>query len=379
MISNVATPKLNPDWFVRDGAYAKVKTEFLAVAHETIDKMYEARTATCAQAREHLQVNLTAEQKDYLSSTYDPEHMSYSEYRAFVDDLCKFGYFAEEDKPLVSCGADSSGALMMIPLSYYPLCGASYTTDAYVPGQREFPFKSGNVLSWTKHLSSYGTLNPQTGRFEKTEQALLFEKLRDVLQQIGPKKAVSATATEKSKDTLELAKDDASFRALLGQLTPSSKTVLDRIQAGTSDITKDEWSGLCKELESLGAISEADLRYTSADFHFIPLGYYDEKGEFVKYELPMELKNKLLSQVGGKGRPSRDGLWACLDDSGWTGDPLAYLDNWMSSLYTWRSDLAWARNGDGSPKYSDFSPMTNQINSCQKVADLVKELSQAQM
>ena len=100
-------------------------------------------------------------------------------------------------------------------------------------------------------------------------------------------------------------------------------------------------------------------------------------GEFVKYELPAELKNKLLSQAGGKASPSEDGLWACLDDSGWTGDPLAYLDNWISSLYDWRSELARARNGDGTPKYSDFSPITNQINACQKVAALVRELSRA--
>lgn len=191
------------------------------------------------------------------------------------------------------------------------------------------------------------------------------------------KKATEAATMEKAKDTLDLAEDNASLQALRNQLTPGSKAVLDRIQAGTNDITKDEWNGLCGELESLEAISEADLQCSSAYFHFIPLGYYDEKGEFVKYELPMELKNKLLSQAGGKGSPSGDGLWACLDDSGWTGNPLAYLDNWMSSLYTWRSDLARARNGDESPKYSDFSPITNQINSCQKVAALVKELSQA--
>lgn len=192
------------------------------------------------------------------------------------------------------------------------------------------------------------------------------------------KKAAETASVEKTKDTLELAKDDAGLRVLLDRLTPVSRAVLDRIQAGTDGITKDEWSGLCKELESLGAISEADLRYTSADFHFIPLGYYDDNGEFVQYELPMELKNKLLSQAGGKGSPSEDGLWACLDSSHWRGDPLAHLDNWMSSLYSWRSDLSRARNEDGSPKYSDFSPITNQINSCQKVADLVRELSQAQ-
>lgn len=184
MIASVATPRLNPDWFVHNGPYAMVKTEFSAAAHETIDKMHEAQKTACAQARSKLQTNLTEEQKEYLSSTYDPEHMSYTEYRSFLDDLCKFGYFAEEDKPFVSCGAESSGELTLIPLSYYPVCGASYTADAYVPGQAEFPFKSGNVLSWTRHLASYGSYDPAAGRFEKTERALLFEKLQDVLRQM---------------------------------------------------------------------------------------------------------------------------------------------------------------------------------------------------
>ena len=185
MIASVATPTFNKDWFVHNGPYAMVKTEFWAIANDTIDKMHEVQKTACAQAREHLQENLTEEQKDYLSSTYDPEHMSYSQYRAFLNDLCKFGYFAEEDKPFVSCGVESSGELMLIPLSYYPLCGASYTADAYVPGRTEFPSKSGNVLSWAGHLASYGSFNPAAGRFEKTEQALLFERLRDILQQIN--------------------------------------------------------------------------------------------------------------------------------------------------------------------------------------------------
>ena len=76
MIASVATPRLNPDWFVHNGPYAMVKTEFSAAAHETIDKMHEAQKTACAQARSKLQTNLTEEQKAYLSSSYDPEHMS---------------------------------------------------------------------------------------------------------------------------------------------------------------------------------------------------------------------------------------------------------------------------------------------------------------
>lgn len=186
MVSNVSSHGLNRfnmDWFVVDGPYAKVKNECTGVFHDELEKMHKTQKAACAQAREQLVDKLSKEQMEYLSSTYDPENMSYSEYRSFLDDLCKFGYFAEEDKPNVSCGV-GSGNLMMIPVSYYAQCGASFSPTSYVPGQTKFPSNSGNVLSWTKHLSTYGTYNPLTGRFEKTEQALLFERLQDALQQI---------------------------------------------------------------------------------------------------------------------------------------------------------------------------------------------------
>lgn len=191
-------------------------------------------------------------------------------------------------------------------------------------------------------------------------------------------KASDAAASEKAADTLRLTKTDNGLPDLLRRLTPGSRDVLDRIQAGGKDVSKDEWNGLCKELESLGAISEADRQYTQAGFRFIPIGYQDENGRYVTYDTPPTLKNKLLNLYHSQG-PGADRLWACLDEDGWKGDPLAYLDNWMSSLYSWRSDLARARNEDGSPKYGGFSPITSQINSCRKVMDLVRGLCQAKI
>ena len=191
------------------------------------------------------------------------------------------------------------------------------------------------------------------------------------------KNAADAAASEKAADTLDLTKTDGGLLDLLRQLTPGSRAVLDRIQAGEKDVSKDEWNGLCKELEALGAISEADRQYTQAGFRLIPIGYQDENGRYVTYDTPPTLKNKLLNLYHSQG-PGADGLWTCLDEGAWKGDPLAYLDNWMKSLYSWRSDMARARNEDGTPKYSDFSPITNQINSCQKVIDLVRGLCQAE-
>lgn len=187
------------------------------------------------------------------------------------------------------------------------------------------------------------------------------------------KNAADAAASERAADTLDLTKTDGGLLDLLRQLTPGSRAVLDRIQAGEKDVSKDEWNGLCRELESLGAISKDDFQYTQAGWRVIPLGYWGENGEFVKYDTMSIMKDKLPDV-----RHSQGGQLICPDEYAWKGDPLAYLDNWMKSLYSWRSDMARARNEDGTPKYSDFSPITNQINSCQKVIDLVRDLCQAE-
>lgn len=188
------------------------------------------------------------------------------------------------------------------------------------------------------------------------------------------KNAADAAASEQAADTLRLTKTDDGLLDLLRQLTPGSRDVLDRIQAGENGVSKDEWTGLCKELESLGAISKDDFQYTQAGWRVIPLGYWGENGEFVKYDTMSIMKDKLPDV-----RHSQGGQLICPDEYAWKGDPLAYLDNWMKSLYSWRSDLARARNEDGSPKYGDFSPITDQINSCQKVMDLVKDLCRSKI
>lgn len=186
MISSVGAPRLNPDWFVQDGFYAKVKPEFMDQVNKTIDEQHEAQMAACKEAREQLSDSLTDEQMEYLSSKYDPENMSYSDYRDFLNDLCEFGYFAEEDKPFVGCGVESSGSgnLVMIPLSYYSRVSATLTPDTGSIYRQDFTSSGGNVLAWAKHLSTYGTCNSWTGRFEQTDQAKLYGKLYDILSQI---------------------------------------------------------------------------------------------------------------------------------------------------------------------------------------------------
>lgn len=185
-VSSQGPYSFNKDWFTFEGPYGKIKNEYADVFFETRDKMHEAQMAVCTQAREKLVDldGLTQEQIKHLSETYDPKHMSYEEYRSFLSDLCEYGYFAEEDKPLVSCGVDA-GDLMLIPVSYSPRCQASLTTVSAPPGyDTSFPLKGCDALAWIKYMSSFGNYDPSSGAFQKTEKALLFEKLQKVLLQM---------------------------------------------------------------------------------------------------------------------------------------------------------------------------------------------------
>lgn len=189
---NVPSPSLNrfnTDWFTFDDGYGKLKlgklkSEYADAFYEARDKMYEDQMAACAQAREKLVDldGLTQEQIEHLSSTYDPKNMSYEEYRSFLDDLCEYGYFAEEDKPLVNCGVGDSNDVVLIPVSYFPQSRLTLSAVPVTPGYTSsFPFNDGNVLAWTKYMSTFGTFNPSSGDFEKTTEALLFDKLQDIL------------------------------------------------------------------------------------------------------------------------------------------------------------------------------------------------------
>lgn len=189
------------------------------------------------------------------------------------------------------------------------------------------------------------------------------------------KSAISAASTEKLRDSLECSNDDINLKALYDHLTPTSRDLLERVATGKTDIKKDEWLRFCKELKDAGAITQSDFDYTRADVHLIPIGYYDESGCIVKYETSPMMKNKLFGLYEKSGNPAIAGSESWLSTDDWTGNPLEYLDTWVSELYSWRSDLAKMRTEDGSPKYNNFSPITNQINSCQKVVALVKDLS----
>ena len=188
------------------------------------------------------------------------------------------------------------------------------------------------------------------------------------------KKTCDEATAEKIKNSIERTQHDTQLRMVFERLSSSSKNVLERMKAEKNDIKKDEWMSLCRELKDAGVITQSDFDYTRADGHLIPIGYYNESGTLVKYDTPPMLVEKLRTFSGMSQNLSASSTEEWLTSNGWTGDPIEYLNLWMSMLCDWKRDMSGMRASDGSLKFEDFSPIDVQINSCQKVADLVKEL-----
>lgn len=189
------------------------------------------------------------------------------------------------------------------------------------------------------------------------------------------KKTGEAATAEKIRDSVEKSQYDAQLKLVYDRLSTSSKNVLERLKTEENDIKKDEWMDLCRELKDAGVLTQSDFDYTRADGHLIPIGYYNANGTFVQYDTPPMLAEKLHTLSGMPQSSAAGNSEAWLSGSGWTGDPLEYLDAWVSALYDWRSDMARERAADGSPKFEDFSPINTQISSCQKVSHIIKELT----
>lgn len=148
---------------------------------------------------------------------------------------------------------------------------------------------------------------------------------------------------------------DESLQTVYSQLSDSAKNVLSNLQSG-KPVEKDAWKGLCKELLDQGQITESEYQCTNLDYRLIPLGSHDSSGNFVRYNNTAEivLASRSLNQ--------------------WSGQPLEMLDTWSFLFRKWGNQLALEYNPDGTPKYQNLSPISNQASACQKIADLINGL-----
>lgn len=142
----------------------------------------EKLKAFMADARENgTAVRLTEEQKRLLSERFDPREMSREDYRAFVDQLCQWGVIGREDTQYVS--VSPMEGLTPVDFAEPTAVLTSSRTDRHY--SRDFSTSGGNVLDWARYMATFEGFNPDTRAFEKTRSAILFGKLRDVLEMIA--------------------------------------------------------------------------------------------------------------------------------------------------------------------------------------------------
>lgn len=125
---------------------------------------------------------LTAEQKQYLKGNFDLKNMSWGDYQSLIGKLCEFGVLDQEDKDFLHCGFSG---LQMIPVD---LSGPTSTVSFYAAPVRDpssFDSWKGDVLGWMKYLSSFQCWDPGSQSWQKTTEARLFGKVRDLLEAIA--------------------------------------------------------------------------------------------------------------------------------------------------------------------------------------------------
>lgn len=183
------TLRVDLNWF---SAVGSGPIKYMALKEECVDQFRESMQAqekelkaafdqySAEVRRRGTSVRLTDAQLEHLTASYDPGNMTREEYQAFVDDLCEYGVLNEEDKDYVSYG-------IMTPLtSWSGTCSVSpRLSDPYAPYDSSFSSSGGNVLDWSKYLSTFEQYNENTGSFKRTVSAILFEKIQKVLVKMG--------------------------------------------------------------------------------------------------------------------------------------------------------------------------------------------------
>lgn len=173
------------------------------------------------------------------------------------------------------------------------------------------------------------------------------------------KALIAATDNAAFENTSVNATTDAPVtdpQEIVDRLSDSSRATLEAMKAGR-DVSKSQWTMLCKEMKDMGAITEDDFNSVRTDIQIVPAGY--------------ELHPVMVRELKAMYARSQ-GIY--VETEMWTGDPFEYLTSWQDLMDEWQDMLVTIRDENGARKYTDFSPIREQVNSCQKVSELVKNL-----
>lgn len=184
MVSATSIQAIPNEWIDFRGAnVGYVKQGFRDQVLEAIKKESAASFGRLAERLENgeIKASLTAEQKRYLEDHFDLKNMSWEDYQSLVDKLCEFGVLGQEDKKFLHCGVKGAD---MVPVDLSAMCvGRIETTSVRNPSS--FASCRGDILGWMEYLSGFQSWNPDSQSWQKTTEARLFERVRDLLEQIS--------------------------------------------------------------------------------------------------------------------------------------------------------------------------------------------------
>lgn len=198
---------------------------------------------------------------------------------------------------------------------------------------------NGNLQEIVGTVTATGTFNGEQVIYVNDKMYYLNE-----IMAVGPLPAKERPSTDEVLDHLE--KEEYLH-------------IVEKLQAG-DEISYTDFRVLLRELNQIGAITADEYDAALACRDKIPEGYTDEDGNTVTYE--------------GADRFDAANTWTSGSD-----DPIEYLESWIDMVTGWYGELSEMKNEDGTPKYSDLSPIDQYLDNISEVARRMKELKSSKI
>lgn len=127
-----------------------------------------------------LDKELSAEELALLKEKYDLHHLTPKDYCSLINDLCDMGVFKEEDKEVLTTST------MLTPIAWAGGSGLQVVGKTHLAAENSFAFHDvydpADVFAWVKYRSSNEYFDPNKQSYFKTKDALLYERLGQVLE-----------------------------------------------------------------------------------------------------------------------------------------------------------------------------------------------------
>ena len=129
-----------------------------------------------------LDFELSEEELKILKGKYNLNNMTSDDYHALIDDLCDMGIFKEEDKAILT------SSTMLIPIAWKGGSGLQVIGETRLVSEDSFDpydvYNPTDIFTWVKYRSSNEYFDPDKQSYFKTKDALLYERLGQVLNRL---------------------------------------------------------------------------------------------------------------------------------------------------------------------------------------------------